>query len=86
MTGSPFKDAGTDDQSMAVDPAGKFAYVTSAGDNEISAFTIDPISGALRKVKGSPFKAHGQHTPRHIRVPGDGQQMYPTAKVKEHLE
>ena len=59
MAGSPFKVAGTDDQSMAVDPTGKFLYVTSSGGGNISAFTIDSISGALRKVKGSPFGDSG---------------------------
>ena len=29
--------------------------VTSAANGNISAFTINPVSGALKKVKGSPF-------------------------------
>ena len=53
--GSPFKVAGRDDQALAVDPADKFAFVTSAANGNISAFTINPVSGALKKVKGSPF-------------------------------
>ena len=31
--------------------------MTNAGSNNISAYTINASSGALRKVKGSPFKA-----------------------------
>ena len=42
---------------MAVDPTGKFAYVANYGSNNVSAYTIDATSGALKKVKGSPFAA-----------------------------
>jgi hypothetical protein len=49
---------------VAVDPTGKFVYVTnpdyttSGGDN-VSAYTINAASGALTPVKGSPFSAGG---------------------------
>ena len=33
--------------SMAVDPAGKFAYVTNSGSNDVSMYTIDATTGAL---------------------------------------
>ena len=56
MVGSPYK-AGYLSYGAAVDSASKFAYVTNAGSNNISAYTINASSGALRKVKGSPFKA-----------------------------
>jgi len=40
--------------SMAVHPTGKFLYVASEGDN-LSAFTINPTTGALTPIAGSPF-------------------------------
>ena len=32
---------------MAVDPGGKFAYVTSSGSNDVSMYTINGTTGAL---------------------------------------
>jgi 6-phosphogluconolactonase len=42
--------AGTDPVSVAVDPAGKFAYVTNSGSNDVSMYTIDATTGALTSV------------------------------------
>jgi YVTN family beta-propeller protein len=39
--------AGTGPDSVAVDPAGKFAYVTNFGSNDVSMYTIDATTGAL---------------------------------------
>jgi len=35
--------AGIDPVSIAVDPAGKFAYVTNSGSNDVSMYSIGPI-------------------------------------------
>ncbi|HLJ24673.1 MAG TPA: beta-propeller fold lactonase family protein [Candidatus Acidoferrales bacterium] len=43
--------------SIAIDPAGKFAYVANMGSNNISAYTIDGSTGALAPMPGSPFIA-----------------------------
>ena len=59
MAGSPFE-VEYHTRSVAVDPSGKFAYVTMSlypDSNGISAFSIDPSSGALTEVAGSPFAA-----------------------------
>ena len=32
--------AGTDPVSVAVDPSGKFAYVTNSGSNDVSMYSI----------------------------------------------
>ena len=53
MVGSPFG-AGLIPSGVAIDPAGKFAYVSS--DRDVFAFRIKP-NGALTEVKGSPFRA-----------------------------
>jgi 6-phosphogluconolactonase len=53
VAGSPFA-AGNFPVTVAVDPAGKFAYVTNGGDNNVSAYRIG-ANGALTPVAGSPF-------------------------------
>jgi YVTN family beta-propeller protein len=45
--------------SVAVNPAGTFAYVANENSNDVSAYSIDPTTGALTAVKGSPFGAGG---------------------------
>jgi len=42
--------AGTGSNSVAVDPAGKFAYVTNADSNDVSMYTIDATTGALTSI------------------------------------
>jgi 6-phosphogluconolactonase len=66
IAGSPFP-AGVAPSSVAVDPSGKFAYVANAGSHNVSghgfvsgnvsAYTIDPSTGALTPIAGSPFTA-----------------------------
>jgi DNA-binding beta-propeller fold protein YncE len=46
-TGSPFSTAGLQPFSVAVDPAGKFAYVANQSSGNVSVFGIDPVSGEL---------------------------------------
>jgi DNA-binding beta-propeller fold protein YncE len=42
--------AGTGPDSVAVDPAGKFAYVTNFYSNDVSMYTIDITTGALASI------------------------------------
>jgi len=42
--------AGTAPVSIAMDPSGKFAYVTNSGSNDISMYAIDAATGALTSV------------------------------------
>jgi 6-phosphogluconolactonase len=44
---------------MAIDAAGKFAYVANSGSNsnDVSGYAINAKNGALTPVKGSPFAA-----------------------------
>ena len=42
--------AGTDPVSVAVDPSGKFAYVTNSGSNDVSMYTINATTGALTSI------------------------------------
>jgi len=57
LAGSPFP-TGNDPQGVATDPTGKFLFTANAGDNTVSAFTIDATSGGLTAV-GSPFALQG---------------------------
>ncbi|VWX63425.1 conserved hypothetical protein [Burkholderiales bacterium 8X] len=43
----PLVPAGTGPVSIAVHPAGRFAYVANLNSNDVSAFAIDPNGGAL---------------------------------------
>jgi 6-phosphogluconolactonase (cycloisomerase 2 family) len=59
VAGSPF-DAGTQPIGAAVDPTGRFVYVTDQNDGgpgSVQGFYIQPRSGSLRELPGSPFPA-----------------------------
>ena len=65
VKGSPFS-AGPEPWGIAVDPTGKFAYVTNVTDGtsrsatgSVSAYAINARSGALTQVEGSPFTSGG---------------------------
>jgi YVTN family beta-propeller protein len=53
---------GVDPQSIALDPAGKFAYVMDAGSGDsggyVSMYTINPTTGALASI-GPPVSTNG---------------------------
>jgi 6-phosphogluconolactonase (cycloisomerase 2 family) len=64
VAGSPFATGGTYPTvyptGLAIDPSGKFAYVanaTNGGSSTIAGFAIDPGTGALSPLAGSPFAA-----------------------------
>lgn len=54
IVGSPFT-IGSGPQAIAVDPAEHFVYVTNAADSTFSVLAIDPTTGALTNIVGSPF-------------------------------
>lgn len=54
MPGSPFP-AGRGPSAIAVDPAEHFIYVTNTADSTISVLAIDPATGILSNIVGSPF-------------------------------
>jgi 6-phosphogluconolactonase len=60
IAGSPFA-AGIGPDSVAVAPSGKFAYAANdqvVGQNgDVSGYTINPTTGALTAIAGSPFAA-----------------------------
>lgn len=71
--------AGTQPVSVAVDPSGKFAYVTNlcssaSCSGNVFAYTIDGSTGSLSAVPGSPFAAG--NSPRSVAVDPSGRFAY----------
>jgi 6-phosphogluconolactonase len=58
ITGSPFL-AGAEPAGLGIDPQGALLFVANSGSNNVSAYAIDPNSGALGQVTGSPFATGG---------------------------
>jgi len=88
--GSPFPAGGanTEPLSVTVDPTGQFVYVASislvGGTGNIAALTIDPFTGALTAVSGSPFSTGSEPCtsgcevsyPRSVAVDPSGRFAY----------
>jgi 6-phosphogluconolactonase len=74
IPGSPFPDAGLGPFGTAVDPAGKFLYVSNALGGSVSTYAINAGSGALTAVPGSPFAGGGQ--PQGVAVDPFGKFLY----------
>ncbi|MGA7823259.1 MAG: beta-propeller fold lactonase family protein [Steroidobacteraceae bacterium] len=66
--------AGTDPVSVAVDPSGKFVYVTNSGSNDVSMYTIDATTGSLTSIGTI---AAGTH-PVSVAVDPSGKFVYVT--------
>jgi 6-phosphogluconolactonase (cycloisomerase 2 family) len=54
-SGSPYATGDGFPASIAIDPSGKFAYVGNDSSANLSAYTVDPATGALTPVAGAPF-------------------------------
>lgn len=65
ISGSPFTDANKLPAWVSIDPSGKFAYVANANEttapnvfgfgSTVTGYSVDPVSGALTSLPGSPF-------------------------------
>lgn len=73
VTGSPFA-AGQNPAAITVDPTGRFAYVANQASNTVSAYTIDPVLGALTLLAGSPFQTGT--SPNSVTVDYSGDFLY----------
>jgi 6-phosphogluconolactonase (cycloisomerase 2 family) len=78
VAGSPFA-AGSEPNSVVADLSGRFLYVTNESTSTsipstVSAYTIDPTSGALTAIAGSPFAAGVQ--PNSAKVHPFGAFLY----------
>ncbi len=68
--------AGSGPDAAVIDPTGKYLLVTNNFSNDVSVFSIDPASGALSEVPGSPFFANAD--PTEILITPSGQSVYVT--------
>jgi 6-phosphogluconolactonase (cycloisomerase 2 family) len=86
MQGSPFRcrRGVVTPFGIAIAPSGKFAYVTNSGSNNVSAYSIDPTTGALQ-AKGPPHSTGDGSQPSGVAIDPDGSFLYVadwgTAKV-----
>jgi 6-phosphogluconolactonase (cycloisomerase 2 family) len=58
VPGSPFKvpgPAGSNYQPIGIVDTGKYVYIALSNTNQIAAFSIECMTGALKPVSGSPF-------------------------------
>jgi len=76
ITGSPFL-AGAAPVGLGIDPQGALLFVANSGSNNVSAYAIDPNSGALGQVTGSPF-ATGGVGPSAVAVDAETSFVYVT--------
>jgi 6-phosphogluconolactonase len=75
-TGSALTSTTTEPNSVTTDPSDKFLYVANAYSNDISAFTINPSTGALTPVPGSPFTTGSLLQPIALSVDSTGKFLY----------
>jgi len=79
IAGSPFPTTGaTSINGVVISANGQFLYAAAGGGNGgVSAFTIDPLTGVLTTITGSPFiNTLGGVTTN----PGDGISIHPNGK------
>jgi 6-phosphogluconolactonase len=75
IAGSPFATAlNANTGAIAIDPSGRFLYVTDSVNNQLVAFTIDPATGVLAAMAGSPFATDAQPYP--VSVDPSGHFVY----------
>jgi 6-phosphogluconolactonase (cycloisomerase 2 family) len=67
VTGSPFG-SGKGVSALTVESSEHFLYATNTTDNTISGFTIDPATGGLKPVPGSPFSSTAGAGPAALAV------------------
>jgi 6-phosphogluconolactonase (cycloisomerase 2 family) len=78
VTGSPFL-AGAGTVSVALDPSGRYLYAANNGNGAldsftVSAYTVDPNTGALIDIAGSPYAAGFE--PQSVTVDPSGNFVY----------
>jgi 6-phosphogluconolactonase (cycloisomerase 2 family) len=60
---------------MAIDPTGRFVYVANRNSHNVSAYAINPRTGALTAVPGQPFFV-AANTPDSVTVDRAGRYAY----------
>ena len=60
--------------SLTVDPTGQFVYTANLSSSDISGFRLDPNTGVLTALAGSPYPTGGG--PNYITVHPDGKVLF----------
>jgi 6-phosphogluconolactonase (cycloisomerase 2 family) len=71
-----FFNTGTVPIAIAASVANPFLFVANQGSGDISAFTIDPGTGNLGIIKGSPFAVGASFHPSSIAISSKGNFLY----------
>ena len=71
---TPTVAAGSSPRSVTVDLLGRFAYVANFSSDNVSAYSIDPVTRALSPVIGSPFAAGT--SPTAVTIDSSGRFLY----------
>lgn len=74
---TPLGNTVTIPQVLVIDPAGAYLYVLNAGSFNISVFSIESSTGALKQVPNSPFAVGLQ--PLNMQLTPNGNFLYVTA-------
>lgn len=74
VANSPFSTNGNNAFFAAIDPSGKFLFVSNRDSNTIQAFTIDQTTGALTSVPNSPFAT--ELRPSAVVIDPSGKYLY----------
>lgn len=69
---------------IVVHPSGKFAFVTQQTGQKISAYSIDPDTGRLTEIKGSPFDSR-QVSPYWAVTDPKGKFLFVAARNSSNL-
>jgi 6-phosphogluconolactonase (cycloisomerase 2 family) len=83
LSGSPSYTGGSNPQTMAVDPSGKFVLVANISSSNVSVFSIDSVLGVLTPVSGSPFSAGTN--PYAVAVHPSGKFVYVTNQFSQNI-
>ncbi len=73
IPGTPLNTNGAGPQGMAIDPAGKYLYVTNYTDNTVSSFSINAANGALTLINWTVPTGNG---PSDIKIDPSNQFAY----------
>jgi 6-phosphogluconolactonase (cycloisomerase 2 family) len=84
VSGSEGVPTGTKPVAMVVDPGGYFAYVANSGDDTISEYFIDPLTGALEINPKAPMIRTGK-VPSSIVIEASGRFLYCANSADESI-
>jgi 6-phosphogluconolactonase (cycloisomerase 2 family) len=72
-TRNPAVETGFFPERIAISTSGKELYVSNAGSDSVSAYAVDPLSGALTPANGSPYET--LHSPGDLLVTPDSTHL-----------